>query len=533
MKKILLSIVLLSITFLSFGQSVTTVVKADTIKAKICVKQNIKTLAASKTLAKSDSLVLCSGNITVTLPTVTALDKGIEITIKNQGTYTDLITVIGNTGYTIDGINASSTLTRWRGRTYVCTGADAWEIKEKETRADNLLDVSAKGSWTTIAEVVAYLDLHCTSPTVVRIGGGSYPIASTIQCNWSYPVTFEGLSFDESTLTAATGLLGKPMFRCTTEVHFKMLKFDATTLSTYGTHVAENGIVLKGSATYHEIKDCLFKSFYIGVYDSTNVDTWFFETEFDNAVYAGIQFKSAVAGGTVKTAICKFVSCARGIILLGGTTVNFDIQTSQFTNGIASDSAFILRGAFCTLAAKDYFDNNVWNGTGVFVSGMDMSLAAGTYANVFMQGNAGMEDKSPHCKVNLVGASASKSFTINQWNKVTFTATSNYTCKFTIATDSITYQPTNVRDLMMWISGAIQTTSQPATIQIAVLKNHDRANPYGVISVYLDQNTRAFNFSTNVYISDAAAGDVFSIYLKPVATEDIIIVDLDWLVRAQ
>ncbi len=103
------------------------------------------TKSADATLLKSETLVLASGDITLTLPVVTSEDNGLSITVKNIGTYLNLVTIEGNSGATIDGLSGTS-LTRWRGQTYIAWEGN-WITRNRETLSDNLLDVSRNGSF--------------------------------------------------------------------------------------------------------------------------------------------------------------------------------------------------------------------------------------------------------------------------------------------------------------------------------------------------------------------------------------------------
>ncbi len=58
---------------------------------------------ATTTLLTTETFVLASGDITLTLPVVTSTDNGLAITIKNIGSFLNLVTVSGNSGATIDG----------------------------------------------------------------------------------------------------------------------------------------------------------------------------------------------------------------------------------------------------------------------------------------------------------------------------------------------------------------------------------------------------------------------------------------------
>ena len=61
------------------------------------------TKTATTTLLTTETFVLASGDITLTLPVVTSTDNGLAITIKNIGSFLNLVTVSGNSGATIDG----------------------------------------------------------------------------------------------------------------------------------------------------------------------------------------------------------------------------------------------------------------------------------------------------------------------------------------------------------------------------------------------------------------------------------------------
>src|ERR1041385_1187222 len=142
---------------------------------------NTVTKSATTTLTKSETFVLASNDITLTLPTVTASDNGLSITIKNVGTHTHLVTVTANSGATIDG-KTTSTLTRYVGQTFVANGGN-WVIKNKERKAENVLDVNANSSWTTLQEVVEFLNAHMTAPAVVRLDEETYNLAATLNIN--------------------------------------------------------------------------------------------------------------------------------------------------------------------------------------------------------------------------------------------------------------------------------------------------------------------------------------------------------------
>jgi hypothetical protein len=183
-------------------------------KWKLLATSNLNTVTktANATLTKIETMVLASNDITLTLPIVTSSDDGLEITVKNAGSHTDLISVQGNGGATIDG-GTTSNLTRYCGQTFIASSGN-WIIKEKKASAENLLDVNVNSSWTTLEEVVDFLNVHMTAPVVVRLGEETYDISSTININLPYSLTFQGLSYGTATIAAVSGLANKPMFRC-------------------------------------------------------------------------------------------------------------------------------------------------------------------------------------------------------------------------------------------------------------------------------------------------------------------------------
>ncbi len=217
------------------------------------VSETPLTKSATTTLLKSETFVLASGDITLTLPLVTSADNGLAITIKNIGSFLNLITIAGNSGATIDGY-ANTSLTRWCGQTYIAWNGN-WITKNKEPRTDNRLDVSPHGSFTTIAEAIEFLNLHMSGPTVVRLSSGIHQIAASQTINLPFPVTFQGLSFGDTEIDASAGVSGTPLFTCLTECYFKML-----TLKAYSDASGNDAIRLTGSGEYHEIKRLLISS---------------------------------------------------------------------------------------------------------------------------------------------------------------------------------------------------------------------------------------------------------------------------------
>jgi hypothetical protein len=496
-------------------------------------ESNVVSKTANATLTKTETFVLASNDITITLPVVTVADNGLSITVKNVGVHTDLVTVQGNGGATIDDI-ATSKLTRYVGQTFVATGGN-WVIKGKKPLAGNLLDVNANSSWTTIQEVVEFLDAHMSGPTVVRLEEETYDITETVNIDLPYTLTFQGLSYGTATISASTGLTGNPMFRCLSDCYFKMLNFDATSLASYGTQPGEDAIRLLGSGTYNEVKDCSFESFYNTILDSTDAELWVFETDISNSAGSGILVHGADPGVTVKVAETDFISCNYGINLSKGSTATIQLASGGYYNGASGDTAIFYQPTTFTSFSVISITGNTWNNTGKYIEGFDFTRTDGRDANAIVESNAGMGDKKPSCYINLLnGATTTTLTTTNSWYKVNWTNTSSTTCKWTIGNNRVTYQPTNKKDGFIVITGNLSVNQTNRTISLGLVKNGVTGTRYGETTLRTANSGTASQFSTVIYVSNISATDYFEVFCSTTTGGDIItMLDINWQVIGQ
>ena len=507
-------------------------------------EKNLVSKTANATLTKAENLVMASNDITLTLPAVTSADNGMEMTIKNMGSHTDLITVVGNGGATIDGI-ADTKLTRYVGATFIVSGTN-WIIRDAtKSIEDHVMNIDENTSWTTIQEAIDFLSLHMTGPSVLRLADQNYDIAETIVIDLPYALTIQGLSFGSATLSAASGLEGKPMFRCITETYFKMLVFDATSLSGYGTSAGEDAIRLLGSGTYNEVKDCSFDRFYNTILDSTNAELWVFETDISNAQGSGILVHGAVAGVVVKVAETDFIGCNYGINLSKGSAATIQLASGGYYNGAAGDTAIFYQPSTFTSFTSISITGNSWNNTGKYIEGFDFSRTDGRDANAILESNAGIGDKKPSCYINLLySATTTTLTTANSWYKVNwdYTKVSTSTVKWTITNaaggvanvNRITFQPTNQRDGVVVITGNLSVNNSSRTISLGLVKNGVTGTRYGETTLRTQTSGTASQFSTVIYLSNISATDYFEVYCSSTNSGDIItMLDLNWHVITQ
>lgn len=488
------------------------------------------TKSATTTLLKTETFVLASGDITLTLPLVTSADNGLGITVKNIGTHVNLITIAGNSGATIDG-NANTSLTRWCGQTYIAWNGN-WITKNKETRAENLLDVSPRGSFTTIAEAIEFLNLHMSGPTVVHLSSGTHHIAATQTINLPFPVTFQGLSFGDAEIDASAGVSGTPMFICLTECYFKMLSFKA-----YSDASGNDAIRLTGSGTYYEIKDTYFVGFNKGIVSASNNDFRVFDVDFEDITGAGIEIAAgSESGGTFKISESDFLQCANGIHLLSGASETVSILNCTFYNTISgSDIGVLYTPATFTSYYSIFITNNAWNNQGTFFSGFDFARPDGRDANVFLVNNAGTENKNPNVKINVNNnVSTTTVTTAGTFYKADWTNTSSYTTKWTVDNNKITYQTDYLLAAWAIITGNITVDDNNLRVTIAIVKNGATGTRFGETDLRIVTANQPFQFSTVIYIPDMAKNDYLELYVTSSQNGDIIrFQDVQWLTSTQ
>ncbi len=517
----------------------------DGVQWNLLAKGDLKAVVktANATLTKVETFVLASNNITLTLPVVTAADNGMAITVKNNGTHTDQVTVQGNGGATIDAVLLSK-LTRWCGQTFVVYNGN-WVAKEKKNGANNLIDVNANSSWTTIRQAVEFLELHMAGPTVIRLSEETYQIDATININLPYALTFQGISYGTASIAAVTGLVNKPMFRCVSDCYFKMLSFDATTLTNYGTLAGEDAIRLVGSGTYNEIKDCTFDRFYNTILDSTNAELWVFETDISNAQRNGILIHGAVAGVKLKVAETDFIGCNYGINLSKGSGATIQLASGGYYNVNSGDTAIYYQPTNFTSFASISITGNSWNNTGKYIEGFDFTRTDGRDANAILVSNAGIGDKKPHCYLNLLNSATTTTLTTaNSWYKVDwdYTKITFSTCKWTITNaaggvanvNRITFQQNNKRDGIIVITGNLSVNNSSRTISFGLVKNGSSSTRYGETTLRTQTSGTSSQFSTVIYLSDISATDYFEVFCSSANNSDVItMLDLNWQVITQ
>jgi hypothetical protein len=497
---------------------------------------NVVSKTANATLLKTETFVIASNNITLTLPVVTTADNGLAITVKNVGTHTHEVDVDGNGTATINGLATVSKHFLWMGKTYVAINGN-WVTMASDVRVDNVFDVSATGSWTTIAQAFEFLAAHMTGPSVIRLMGGTYPISSTITINLPFPVTIQGVSYGASIITV-NGLSGA-MFNCETESYFKMLAFDGSGHGVAG--AGDDAIHLLTDDEYYEVKDCTFDGFDKMIVAEDNVEFWVFEVDMINAVTAGIELAAGAPGGiSFKISETDFIDCAIGIHLLSATNPTVSILNCGFYNPASGVGIqYVPPGFALTTATTLFATNNTWNNVGTFMSGFDFTRSDGRDANTFIKNNSGGQDQNPNCRINVKdNASATTITTSNTWYKSQWANTGSNTTKWTIADNKITYQPVNKSNGWAIITGNIKTSAINMNISIALVKNGDATNAaarFGETELRVTTASQPFQFATTVYLTDIGQNDYFEVYCTSSNTsgQTVTFLDVQWFTETK
>jgi hypothetical protein len=475
------------------------------------------------TALKTDNLILASGtsnNGIITLPAiVSGTDDGLEITVKNVGSFTDLITIQPEGSSLIDGLT-DYLITRWISVTFVAKTGN-WFIKVGTENERNHMNVGFNSSWTTLDEAFAFLNAHDPSvPTSIHLEPGDYTISSTLTVNFSAAITIMGDTYGETVINCPSGTTA---FDVQTECYFKFLSF------TGATAVNTVCFALNGTNEYSEIKDVDFTGFNKTILITSSHDLWIFEADMLDCSSAAIELASGSANVAFKCSETDFANCAIGILFTSyGTGTDVSILSSTFYNSTGQTGIVYVPSGSSPYYNSIIIQNNSFNNIGSFSSGFDFTNARD--ANIFMENNAGVLTARPFCKINLVNNGTGTTITTGgTWYKANFTNTSNYTTKWTIANNRITYQSGNVRNGVSFISGNIRCNIPNRTLNIAIVKNGNSAVRFGETTARTTTANQSFQFSTNAYLANVSPSDYFEVWVTSTTSADVVTIDdLNW-----
>ena len=501
---------------------------------------NVAVVTTTYTLNESENMVLASAeavgvnSITVTLPDINAGDNGLAITVKNNGSHTDLILVEGYAGTTMDGFD-SWPLRRHEGITFVAYEG-SWYSQNYDPRVGRFIDVHPMGSFTTIEEVIEYLELHMDGKYLIRLCGRDYAIENTVVIDLDYPVSIQGFSHISTTFIPGSTLSEEPMFDVKSEASFSFLNFN-TQNTTYGGLANEDAILLSGAETYYTMNGVEFSGFYNAVNISQKSHIKLSDMIFSAANNAAVRINTDgnQRGVYLEMVLSDFRNNKSALHLENdeGSTVEITgcgVSPGDNNIGIRRNTEHF------TDIGKIFITASYWDNSGLLHSGFDYSLHRDR--NVLAQGNIGVPDSNPRGQINLVGnVSWTGISDQNIWYKIEMGTQegvfSSYSEKWTIDGNQVTYASDFITNVIMFISGNITGVKMEDNYQIAIAKNRNGTSltadeeVHGLMTV---RHRREYQpFSSVVLLENVQFGDHFELYIRCISgKEDVQIVDLQW-----
>jgi hypothetical protein len=309
-------------------------------------------------------------------------------------------------------------------------------------------------------------------------------------------------------------------------------------MTAFSNAAGNDAIRLSGSGKYHEIKDCKFTGFNKGVVSTNNNNLWLFDVDFNTCAAAGVEIAAgAASGGSLKISEADFIQCAKGISLLSGVAETVSILNCTFYNTTAgTDIGVLYTPASFTSFTSIFITNNSWNNQGTFFSGFDFTRSDGRDANVFQTNNLGSESENPHCQINVSNNAATTTVTTagTYYKAIWTNAATSSTCKWTLADNSMTYQPVNGAAVWAVISGNLSVNNNNRVITIGIVKNGVSTTRYGETDLRITTTNQPFQFSTVISISGIRKNDYLELWCTGANNGDIIkFQDIQWFTNTK
>ena len=417
-------------------------------------------------------------------------------------------------------------------------------IETYDTKITNTYRISKTGGdFEYIGEAFAFLNaLPGTDGVRLILDAGlwdlnddSYLVSTNgnITVDSTHPIYFEGSGVNTTIIKTIDGHDGA-LFNCNSSINFSKMKL------TYGTYSDIYGyIYLNNENVDFEISDIYFDAENAFNYSSNIIESIFIKAAKSvfvfnfviegsgHGIYCGVGAGTTTLDIEVGTISNCYYECIK---LDTGTNVQFDIHSVFFYPG-AGKTGIIYNPAGFTYADHPSITGCKWDNTGTFMSGFDFSRHDGRDRNIVITNNVGMENKNPHSYLNLINNTTSTILANNVWTKLNFTGTTVYENKIIFTGNRFTYLPSNQRDLTVFGSGTLTTTTQPANIELVIVKNGNTGTTISPVSVTLDSNSKKFQWSANAYLQSVGENDYFEIWGRGVsAAETVILADFNWLI---
>ena len=402
-----------------------------------------------------------------------------------------------------------------------------WSLLSKSMPYRLIVSTNSMASYTGIKQAFDYVNAHSWNAYEVLVEAGDWYIADTVTLNSSKPVVVRWASRDTTNLYTATGMSGKAMFDLRSEIEFQNLTLNASGLASYWTRAGENWVDINSPWAYTHFTNMAIMGFNKGI-NLYSWNIWFFDGAIDNSVAYWVY----ISWWDYRSALMDYFNNAKTIGLVNGSWRTFSTEHDSYTTNSWQIAIEYNPTTYTNYTNFTVFNNNfnLTNASGTVLSWADFSLSRD--ANIELYGNIGIEDYRPHAKLNLIWYTGSTSYTNDVWTKVVYTTLAGqYTKKRTLSTTGrATFLPSHMKSVQMRLSASVYaTTAQPCDLRFAIIKNWQTGTQLGRMNVYIDQNTRPFNFSLNVYADDVKQWDYFELYVMPLTdSETIVMQNINW-----
>jgi len=155
-------------------------------------------------------------------------------------------------------------------------------------------------------------------------------ITETIGINLEYPLIITSGGYGQISISANTGLAGKPMFSVSSDVGFNKLLFNGSSLPGYGQSANENAIELCSDDIYVEYKDCGLSGFNTGIMVKSNCEAWCLDAVINDCFKSGLEFDiPSGSGAKFRSVAVDYSNSMTGINFIKGQQIIFTSQNDQ------------------------------------------------------------------------------------------------------------------------------------------------------------------------------------------------------------
>jgi len=403
----------------------------------------------------------------------------------------------------------------------------SFDTNYNQLKLKNTYTVSETGGdFTVISDVFNFVNnLAGDFGITIILDAGDHYLEDSYTINSSHKITFKGAGSNCCNVIEADEL-GYNLLNILTPVDFNGINF-------VGFAKTSNCIFID-QPVYCEILNCNFKNFATSIITNQG-DLFIHNFVIDNCVN-GIMADDGSNGyyNKIDAEVGNFINCEQGIYLKAGKNSIFEIYNCVFSPGYGSSNIGIVYNSdYYSYSDHPSIQGCKWDNTGHFLDGFDFTRHDGRDKNIVIQNNVGSEDKTPHAYLNMINNTSATNLGNNTWTKLNYTGTTVYENKIYFTGNRFTYQPTNVRDLMVWGSGTLTTSTQISNIELVIVKNGNTGLLSSPILITLDSNSRKFQWSANAYIPAVKSDDYFEIWGMGIGSaETVILEDLNLLITS-